>query len=571
MSNNSAQKNLEIYKPEVDFDFDQLEASISMELDEQFRELEILEKNKENINNPEKLGTVIENVVYEQLLNQIGVEEGKQFIKNNNGLNLDLRDEAHIQTTENFAEGKIATHNTEIDYQERYDDWQNEFQRDDNGNIKTAYDNRSNSYKPVVKPDARKPFDDARPKGSKSVHKDHTVSAAELIRDPGVNAHMTKDEQIKFANGETNLQDLEAAANESKRDSSMSEWLNSERDGKRPAERFNIDEDELRKRDQKARKDLNKRKKEGEDRSIKAGKQSQKEEALKIGTSAVKAVMLGLLAAFLKNIIGKIVEWFREAKKNVSTLIEKIKEAVHKFVGDLKQHLINAADTLATTIFTAIIGPIVGTIKKVWIFIKQGWRSLKQGIDYLKDPANRNKPLDILMLELGKIFITGLTAGGAILLGEVIEKSLLAIPAFAVPIPVLGNLASIIGLFSGALVAGLIGAIALNFVDKVVAKKLSKENTKATIEKQNGIRQKQGELIGVKIEHLDHKKNKVGNEIKNRHEQAHEIIKGVVQEMFDQDKSNDSSQKKKKVSEHQQEFAKMQDELDNLLGGDTNG
>lgn len=565
MNNNSAQKNLETYKSEVDFDFDQLEMKISAELDEQFRELEILEKNKENINNPEKLGTVIENVVYEQVLNQIGVEEGKQFIKNNNGLNLDLRDEAHIQTTENFAEGKIATHNTKIDYQERYDDWQSEFQRDDDGNIKTAYDSRSDSYKPVVQPNARKPFDDARPKGSKSVHKDHTVPVAELIRDPGVNAHMSKDEQIAFANGKTNLEDLEASANESKGDSSTSEWLNSTRDGKHPAERFNIDEKELRKNDRKARKDLDRKKRKGEARSIETGKQSQKEEALKIGTSAVKAVMLGLLAAFLKNVIGKIVEWFRAAKKDFSTLIEKIKEAVHKFVGELKQHLINAADTLATTIFTAIIGPIVGTIKKAWIFIKQGWRSLKQGIDYLKDPANRDKPLDILVLEVGKIFITGLTAGGAILLGEVIEKSLLAIPAFAIPIPVLGNLASIIGLFSGALVAGLIGAMALNLVDKVVAKKLRKENAKATNKKRNDIRYDQDVYKAVVTAHLEDKKNKTGNEIKNRHEQAHETMKGVVQNMFDKNNARDSSQKEKKVSKNQGDLDGMQVEIGKLL------
>ena len=43
---------------------------------------------------------------------------------------------------------------------------------------------------------ARKPFDEGRPSGS---DENHTVSAAEIIRDPAANAHMTKEEQIAFA------------------------------------------------------------------------------------------------------------------------------------------------------------------------------------------------------------------------------------------------------------------------------------------------------------------------------------------------------------------------------------
>ena len=48
-----------------------------------------------------------------------------------------MRNEAHIQTTENFANGNIATHNTKIDYKERYDNWQSNFQKDANTEYKT--------------------------------------------------------------------------------------------------------------------------------------------------------------------------------------------------------------------------------------------------------------------------------------------------------------------------------------------------------------------------------------------------------------------------------------------------
>lgn len=74
------------------------------------------------------------------------------------------------------------------------------------------------------------------------------------------------------------------------------------------------------------------------------------------------------------------------------------------------------------------------------------------------------------MMEVGKIIVTGATAGGAILLGETIEKGLMTIPVFAFQIPLLGSLASLLGMFFGALISGLIGALALNLIDKMIAK-----------------------------------------------------------------------------------------------------
>ena len=114
------------------FDFDELEEKLQSQLEEEFLNLEFLKEEKEKIGNPDALGNIIMDVVWEQFINQVAVTAGEDFIKENRGLHLDLRKEAHIQTTENFAEGKIATHNTEIDYQQRYDDWQSNFQKDPN-------------------------------------------------------------------------------------------------------------------------------------------------------------------------------------------------------------------------------------------------------------------------------------------------------------------------------------------------------------------------------------------------------------------------------------------------------
>ena len=222
---------------------------------------------------------------------------------------------------------------------------------------------------------ARKPFDEGRPSGSDENHTDmdHTVSAAEIIRDPAANAHMTKEEQIAFANSNANLNEMDSSLNRSKGDKSMTEWLdNPNANGQKPAK--------MRQKDAEAREEYEKQKKEAERKSIEAGKKSRKKEAFRIGGKALRAVLMQLLAELVREIIAKLVKWFKSAKKALDTLLNSLKEAIHSFIGKMKTHLINAGNTVFTTVATAVIGPIFGTIKKVWMMLKQGWSSLRQTI-----------------------------------------------------------------------------------------------------------------------------------------------------------------------------------------------
>ena len=516
------------------FDFDELEEKLQSQLEEELADMQFLAEEKEKIGSPDNLGNVIMDVVWEQFINQVAVTAGEDFIKENRGLHLDLRKEAHIQTTENFADGKIATHNTEIDYQQRYDDWQSYFVKDENGNVVT-HQTRSGKEEATLVKGARKPFDEGRPTGSVENHTDmdHTVSAAEIIRDPAANAHMTKDEQIAFANSDANLNEMDSSLNRSKGDKSMTDWLdNPNSNGQKPDEIFDIsaeDEAKLRQKDAEAREEYEKQKKEAEQKSIEAGKKSRKEEAFRIGGKALRAVLMQLLAELVREIIAKLVKWFKSSKKALDTLLDSLKEAIHSFIGKMKQHLINAGNTLFTTVATAIIGPIVGTIKKVWIMLKQGWSSLKNAIAYIKDPANKGKPIGRLMMEVGKIVIAGMTGIGAMLLGEVIEKGLMTIPIFAVEIPLLGSLANILGIFLGAVVAGIIGAIAINIIEKQIEKSMKRENVDAQITKGNEILRTQHQLQAVNEAKLDHKKSTAAQNIYERHSAAANMMADSVE------------------------------------------
>lgn len=516
------------------FDFDELEEKLQSQLEEELADMQFLAEEKEKIGNPDNLGNVIMDVVWEQFINQVAVTAGEDFIKENRGLHLDLRKEAHIQTTENFADGKIATHNTEIDYQQRYDDWQSNFVKDENGNVVT-HQTRSGKEEATLVKGARKPFDEGRSTGSVENHTDmdHTVSAAEIIRDPAANAHMTKDEQIAFANSDANLNEMDSSLNRSKGDKSMTDWLdNPNSSGQKPDEIFDIsaeDEAKLRQKDAEAREEYEKQKKEAEQKSIEAGKKSRKEEAFRIGGKALRAVLMQLLAELVREIVAKMVKWFKSSKKALDTLLDSLKEAIHSFIGKMKQHLINAGNTLFTTVATAIIGPIVGTIKKVWIMLKQGWSSLKNAIAYIKDPANKGKPIGRLMMEVGKIVIAGMTGIGAMVLGEVIEKGLMTIPIFAVEIPLLGSLANILGIFLGAVVAGIIGAIAINIIEKQIEKSMKRDNVDAQIEKGNEILRTQHQLQAVHEVKLDHTKGTTAQNIHDRHVAAANVMADSVE------------------------------------------
>lgn len=516
------------------FDFDELEEKLQSQLEEELADMQFLAEEKEKIGSPDNLGNVIMDVVWEQFLNQVAVTAGEDFIKENNGLHLDLRKEAHIQTTENFAEGKIATHNTEINYQERYDDWQSNFVKDKSGNVVT-HKTRSGKDEATLVKDARKPFDEGRPSGSADKHTDmdHTVPAAEIIRDPAANAHMAKDKQIGFANSDANLNEMDSSLNRSKGDKSTTEWLDTPNaNGQKPDEIFDIsaeDNAKLRQKDAEAREEYEKQKKEAEQKSIESGKKSQKEEAFRISGKALRAMLMQLLAELVKEIIAKLVKWFKSAKKALGTLLDSLKEAIHSFIGKMKTHLINAGNTVFSTVATAIIGPIFGTIKKVWMMLKQGWSSLKNAVNYIKNPSNKGKPIGILLMEVGKIVIAGLTGAGALVLGEVIEKGLMTIPIFAFEIPLLGSLANILGIFLGAVVAGIIGAIAINLIEKQIEKSMKRENIDAQIKKGNQILNLQQQIQVVSGAKLEHTKVTVAHGIHDRHVAAANMMANSVE------------------------------------------
>ena len=541
---------LELQVSDLDIDYEellQLESSLENNLKEVIEHIDQLDIDREKLQNNEYLQESIENIVWEQVQLQVAAQIGEEFIKDNRGQTLDLRKEAHIQTAENFEKGKVATHNRDVDYQERYDTWQNNFVKDDLGNIKT-HSTRSGKIVNTLTKDARKPFDAGRPTGSKEkgTQMDHTVSAGEIIRDPKANAFLTKEEQIAFANSEVNLNEIRGDINQAKGDQSTTELFdNPNSKGQYARDNHNIskqEEKQLREKDKEARAEYDRVRDEAEKRAIKSGKKSRRDEALKVSGKALKAALLQLLSEFLRELISKFISWLKDTERNLSTFIEKIKEAIISFVNNLSNHLLNVGKSVVTMIASAIVGPVINTFLKAWTFIHQGWKSLKEAIDYLNNPDNKEKSVQIMILEVGKIVVAGLSATGAIVLGETLGASLTAsFPVLAISIPLLGTIGGLIGTFMGATLSGIIGAFVLKMIDQQIVDRQIADLSSERIDQKNEMLVIQDQLLDVKNVKLEVEKNTIINTIKERHDIAATMMKEKLSDIFSESTTDDKS------------------------------
>ena len=541
---------LELQVSDFDIEYEellQLESSLENNLKDVVDHIDQLDIDREKLQNNEYLQESIENIVWEQVQLQIAAQIGEEFIKDNHGQTLDLRKEAHIQTAENFEKGNLATHNRDVDYQERYDSWQNNFVKDDLGNIRT-HTTRSGKTVNTLTKEARKPFDAGRPTGSKEkgTQMDHTVSAGEIIRDPKANAFLTKEEQIAFANSEANLNEIRSEINQAKGDQSTSELFdNPNSKGQYAREVHNISENEetqMRGKDKGARTEYDRIGDEAEKRAIRSGKKSRRNEALKVSGKALKVALLQLLSEFLRELIKKFISWLKDTERNLSTFIEKIKEAIISFVNNLSNHLLNVGKSVVTMIASAIVGPVINTFLKAWTFIHQGWKSLKEAIDYLNNPDNKEKSVQIMMLEIGKIVVAGLSATGAIVLGETLGASLTAsFPVLAISIPLLGTIGGLIGTFMGATLSGIIGAFVLKMIDQQIVDRQIADLSSERIDQKNEMLVIQDQLLDVKNVKLEVEKNTIINTIKERHDIAATMMKEKLSDIFSESTTDDKS------------------------------
>lgn len=541
------------------FDFDELEEKLQSELEEEISNLEFLKEEEEKIGNPDALGEVILDEVWKQFSNQIGLD------MTNETLNQKYDREHQGETYDDVAK-KVMQDSKYKDANKAMKEQQK------SGNLKDEYTGKNISQ-------------------NDNANLDHVVSRKELYenarrKQAGINTEdlANKDENLKPTNESLNkskgaksvdeyisereqrekhLREQNERANKKIDESNMSDVEKQkakEKNNKRLQDKLNADDDLMKKADKKARKAINKD----------IAKGVAKETAKKAGKDALKQMAVSALFSLLKEIMNGFVKFLKSQAKSFKSFLEEMKKAIKAFFEKITNVLKTGASSVVGTIVTEIFGPIVSTFRKLASLIKQGISSVMEAVRYLNDKENKKKPFSVKVAQVGKIITSSLVVGGAIFLGELFEKLLLSVPGMQIEIPLLGTLANVIGMFLASLVSGIVGAIIINFIDKLIAKKQKSDAQAATIEKGNQLITKQHKIQIVNEVLLDRDKENVQSNISGRLQEASSIMKnayGNIMENFVKDFSE--NEYSAVIDEDDEiinnEIDKASNDLDNLL------
>jgi hypothetical protein len=506
----------------LDFDFNEKERELKDELEKVFSDLEMLKEDREKIGNPDALGKVVLDEIWKQFGNQIGLDMTAETL-------IQKYDREHPETYEEVGkkvmqDEKYKTANKEMKQKQQEGKLRDEYtgktlKQGENANLdhtvsrKEIYENKRRKQANISTEDLANKKENLnatneslnKSKGKKSVQ----------------NMVETREKR------EAELRKQNEKANQKIDKSNMSETekrLAKEKNNKRLQDKLDADDELMKQKDAQARKAINKD----------IAKGVVKETGKKAGKDALKAMAVQALFDLLKEVMNGLIHFLKAKAKSFEGFLEEMKKAIKNFISKLSSFLRTGVTTAVGTIVSEIFGPIVSLFTKLASLIKQGFRSFGDAIAYLTNKENRDKSFSIKVAEVGKIIVAGLTAMGAIFGGEIIEKALIA--AFPVletiKIPLLGSLANMMGLFFASMISGIIGAIILNLIDKFIAKQQKENNTYAQIDKKNEIIHIQDELTDIKIEKVVNIKEHATYNMRERREQAKEIISDAMTTIF---------------------------------------
>lgn len=508
---------------------DELEATLNDRLTDELAGLEFLKDDKDKIGNPEALSDVVLREIWNQFGNQIGLDITNETL-------IQKYDREHPETYEEVGK--------KVMQDEKYKSANKEMKEaQTNGNLKDEYTGKSIGV-------------------NESANLDHTVSRKEIYenkrrRQAGIATEdlANKKENLNATNESLNKSkgaksvdqmietrekreaDLKAQVERKNKkidESNMSETekrLAKEKNDKRLQDKLAADDNLMKKKDDLARKAINK--------DIVKG--VVKETGKKAGLDALKTMAVQALFDLLREVMNALIRFFRQASKTFKGFLDEMRIALKRFFDKIVSFVRTGAMTAVGTIVSEIFGPIVSIFQKLASLIKQGFRSVGEAVSYLSDKKNRVKPFSIKVAEVTKIIVAGLVASGAIFGGELFEKVLIAtFPVLGtITIPLVGSLANIIGLFLASMISGIIGAIVLNLIDKAIAEKQMADNDSEQIDKRNSIIKVQHNLQVVTEIKTAQKMRDTESSIKRRHETAANIMRKSIEI---ERKANESSQ-----------------------------
>lgn len=312
---------------------------------------------------------------------------------------MDLRNSAHIQTAEKFSKGEIlerkkrnpesyqklrnnysrfsqekGTEYEDVDYGAFREKFINGAGVDGSGidhqlpragvmhkqgveTVKDAYSGKNISTQTKI----------GGKNNPNAAQRDHVTAAHEIYQDPSLQMTNSDVELAKTINNSDNLVYTSQEMNRRKSDKKIKEMDDDDKT------------DAMKEADKKSRESLKKKRKEGEDRLVKEGRETQKDEAKRMAASASKAIgiqfLMTLLKDFLKEVTFKLIAWFKSGKKKIETFLSAMKDAIHDFVTKLRKeigkHVKNALETGVKLLVGAIFKPMARIIRRFGAMITQ--------------------------------------------------------------------------------------------------------------------------------------------------------------------------------------------------------
>ena len=549
MESKNENSMLELSDTEVLFydeelNLEDLEASLEAELESLELDYTLLKEESEKIGNPDSLGKIIIDEVWTQFGKQIG---------------LDMTNETLIQA---YNREHPEEYNKEIAdsimQDEKYKEANKAMkQQQQEGALTDTYtgkkidDNDTANLDHVVP--RKEIYDNPRRKQANIDTKDlankkENLAPTNESLNKSKGAKSNKQYVDERTQREADLKKQNEAAHKKIDASNKSEAekrVEHEKIDKRMQDKLDADDDLMMAADAKARKAINK------DIAIGVTKQTAK----KAGKDALKAMAVSALFDLLKSIMNGLVRFFKEKHKSFKSFLAEMKDSIKHFISHISSFVKTGVTSVVGTVISEIFGPIVSMFKKLASFIKQGVSSIGEAISYLTAKENKNKPLSIKIAQVSKIVVAGLTAAGAIISGELIEKALLNIPIMAVEIPPLGSIANLAGMFLASLLCGIIGAIVIHFIDRLIAKHQKRDNINSQIDKNNEISQTLTKLTDVKEELLNNTIEQTGLSIVQRHKQANDEIYQSLTTIYREDVNE---------SDNTEQFSSIADKLAKL-------
>lgn len=389
------------------------------------------------------------------------------------------KDGGNVTTAHNFEGGVTATDEDAAKYQ----DWQN-VMHGGFGEVRKSgvYDKQKNKMRQEYKEGSYTVKDEytGRTILTKNADIDHIVSAKEIEKDARAHLAMTREERAGIAQGEENLAWTRDKINRSKGSKPMEGFLDkvSDKDGKRNAERFGIDEAKARRLDKEARQYVY-------SRIDKAAAQKYTQEllctgaqdaAMAAGFTAIGIVMRDLVQGIITEVR---VTFDKRGMESFGDILRRFKDRLGAILAKLKEKWRDIFDMTLWQSVTAFLSNIVvfvinlffTTIKKIVMMIRAGFVSLCNAVKMLAHPPAGMTKEDA-QFEAAKILITGMITAASFGLSAAIEKGLQAIPGlqplmlFPIPFSNGRTVSDAIAITLSALAGGLISTVVLYFMDK---------------------------------------------------------------------------------------------------------